>query len=32
VASVMLPGLSDIAATLGLPATAALRMPSIMVR
>jgi protease-4 len=27
-----LPGLSDIAATLGLPATAALRMPSIRVR
>jgi protease-4 len=28
----MLPGLSDVAAALGLPATAALRMPSITVR
>ena len=32
VASATLPGLSDIAAALGLPATAALRMPSIRVR
>jgi protease-4 len=32
VVSAMLPGLSDIAAALGLPATAALRMPSITVR
>ena len=32
VVSAMLPGLADIAAALGLPATAALRMPSITVR
>jgi protease-4 len=32
VVTAMLPGLSDIAAALGLPATAALRMPSITVR
>jgi protease-4 len=32
VMSAMLPGLSDIAAALGLPATAALRMPSITLR
>ncbi|MFZ0159244.1 MAG: signal peptide peptidase SppA [Kineosporiaceae bacterium] len=32
VTSVMLPGFSDIAAVLGLPATAVLRMPSITVR
>jgi protease-4 len=32
VASAILPGLSDVAAALGLPATAVLRMPSITVR
>ncbi|MEO8555155.1 MAG: signal peptide peptidase SppA [Actinomycetota bacterium] len=32
VVSAMLPGLADIAAALGLPATAALRMPSITLR
>src|SRR5664279_576125 len=32
VASTMFPGLSELAAALGLPATAALRMPSITVR
>jgi hypothetical protein len=32
VLSATLPGLADIAAALGLPATAVLRMPSITVR